>query len=243
MQAALEAAAASASAAAQPSSAHTAAAGSSSSSAGGANNQQHEGSALRPVWGFFGGGKSRKQQDFTAAAGGAAATPSHNTRQQPGFAKLGGPVVVVFVTQQQPEALDSGVLQQLPVQLRLDLPAAEAREELLMSWLMDREAAVNVQDVEWLARCVYVCVCGIDLSVCAGGLECLSVSLSLTHPAARRCCAAARAVVMLCCAVCCAGKPRVSAAGTSFSSASRQLCGLCRRYEEVAASPAAAQLD
>jgi hypothetical protein len=52
----------------------------------------------------------------------------------------------------RPEALDGALLQHLPVQLQLDLPAAEAREDLLMGWLMEREAAVNVQDVEWLAR-------------------------------------------------------------------------------------------
>lgn len=52
----------------------------------------------------------------------------------------------------RPEALDGALLQQLPVQLQLDLPATEAREDLLMGWLMEREAAVNVQDVDWLAQ-------------------------------------------------------------------------------------------
>jgi hypothetical protein len=59
----------------------------------------------------------------------------------------------------RPDALDGALLQQLPVQLGLDLPCAEAREDLLMGWLMEREAAVNVQDVELLARCVFVGVC------------------------------------------------------------------------------------
>lgn len=53
----------------------------------------------------------------------------------------------------RPDALDGALLQQLPVQLGLDVPSAEAREDLLMGWLMEREAAVNVQDVEVLARC------------------------------------------------------------------------------------------
>jgi hypothetical protein len=61
-------------------------------------------------------------------------------------------LVGAVCTYYRPEALDGALLQQLPVQLQLELPAAEAREDLLMGWLMEREAAVNVQDVEWLAR-------------------------------------------------------------------------------------------
>lgn len=139
MQAALEAAASQPPPSAQQQQAN-------GSSGGGAAGTTSEGSVLRPVWGFFGGkSKSKKQQE----AGADGFTPLK--QQQPSYARLAGPVVVVVVTQ-RPEALDSALLQQLPVQLKLDLPAAEAREDLLMGWLMDREAAVNVQDVELLAR-------------------------------------------------------------------------------------------
>jgi hypothetical protein len=72
-------------------------------------------------------------------------------QQQPGYASLGGPVVVVFASR-HPEALDPSLLGLLQLRLLLDLPAAESREELLLAWLMEREAAVGVNDVEQLAR-------------------------------------------------------------------------------------------
>jgi hypothetical protein len=71
--------------------------------------------------------------------------------QQPGHASLGGPVVVVFASR-HPEALEPSLLGLLQLRLLLDLPAAESREELLLAWLMEREAAVGVNDVEQLAR-------------------------------------------------------------------------------------------
>jgi hypothetical protein len=75
----------------------------------------------------------------------------HLQQQQPAYASLGGPVVVVFVSR-HPEALDPSLLGLLQLRLLLDLPAAESREELLLTWLMEREAAVGVNDVEQLAR-------------------------------------------------------------------------------------------
>lgn len=120
------------------------------SSSGGGGGSGTEGSALRPVWGFFGcKSKSKKQQEAAAAA--SKSLEHQQQQQQSAYTKMGGPVVVVFVTQ-RPGDLDQTLLQQLPVQLLLGLPASDAREDLLMGWLMEREAAVNVQDVEWLAR-------------------------------------------------------------------------------------------
>lgn len=111
-----------------------------------------DGSALRPVWGFFSSKvKGKKQQQLLGPDGGVDARQAQQ-QQQPSYKKMGGPVVVVFVNH-APEALDGVLLAQLPVQLRLEQPSAEAREELLMGWLMEREAALNVQDLEWLARC------------------------------------------------------------------------------------------
>jgi hypothetical protein len=60
-------------------------------------------------------------------------------------------VVVIFASR-HPEALEPSLLGLLQLRLLLDLPAAESREELLLSWLMAREAAVGVNDVEQLAR-------------------------------------------------------------------------------------------
>ena len=121
------------------------------SSGGGAASESS--SALRPVWGFFGcKSKTKKQQD-AADSSDAASRAAEQLAQQhaAAYSKMGGPIVVVFVTP-KPQSLDEALLQQLPVQLLLDLPASDAREDLLMGWLMEREAAVNVQDVEWLAR-------------------------------------------------------------------------------------------
>jgi hypothetical protein len=153
MQASLEAAAA------QPPHSALKAAAASSSGGGGPparrgpvdSGSGADGSALRPVWGFFSSKvKGKKQQQLLGSDGGVDARQAQ--QQQLSYKKMGGPVVVVFVTQ-APEALDRAVLAQLPVQLQLEQPAAEAREELLMGWLMEREAALNVQDLEWLARC------------------------------------------------------------------------------------------
>lgn len=111
-------------------------------------------SALKPVWGLFNRTKSKKQQDLLAAADAAAAAGKGSKEQQQeqqAYLKMPGPVVVVFVAQ-NPEDLDPGLRDQLPVKLLLDLPASDAREDLLMGWLMEREAAVNVEDVEQLAR-------------------------------------------------------------------------------------------
>jgi hypothetical protein len=107
---------------------------------------------LRPMWGFFGcKSKSKKQMDLSPDS-----PEQQQQQQQQGsgphqFAKMGGPVVVVFVSE-EPQLLDGGLLGQLPVSMGLGLPGLEGREELLMGWLMEREAAVNVNDVEALAR-------------------------------------------------------------------------------------------
>jgi hypothetical protein len=119
-----------------------------SSSGGGSADSTSSG--LRPMWGFFGcKSKSKKQMDLSPDS------PEQQQQQQGvgphQFAKMGGPVVVVFVSE-APELLDGGLLGQLPVSMGLGLPGLEGREELLMGWLMEREAAVNVNDVEALAR-------------------------------------------------------------------------------------------
>jgi len=109
-------------------------------------------STLKPVWGLFNRSKSKKEQDLLAAADAAAAAgKASNEQEQQAYLKLPGPVVVVFVAQ-NPEDLDPGLREQLSVKLLLDLPTSDAREDLLMGWLMEREAAVNVDDVEQLAR-------------------------------------------------------------------------------------------
>lgn len=149
MQASLEAAAAQ-----PPHSAVKAAAAGSSAGGGsaprrGPPDSSSEGSGLRPVWGFFSSKVKGKKQQLLGSDGGAEARQAQ--QQQQSYRKMGGPVVVVFVTQ-APEALDGAVLQQLGVQLALEQPTAEAREDLLMGWLMERDAALNVQDLEWLAR-------------------------------------------------------------------------------------------
>eukprot|EP00775_Hariotina_reticulata_P009536 gene9536-9700_t len=71
--------------------------------------------------------------------------------QHHSFLELGGPVLVMFVSR-HPEAMEPGLLEQVPVRLLLDLPSFSSREELLLSWLMDQGAAVGVDGVELLAR-------------------------------------------------------------------------------------------
>lgn len=69
----------------------------------------------------------------------------------PAYQQLPGPVVVVFATR-HPEALDPALLPLLPTRLLLDMPCPDTREDILMAWLMAKDAAVGVQDVEQLAR-------------------------------------------------------------------------------------------
>lgn len=136
---------------------------SSSSGGGGASWRSHKGgssgggsadgasSGLRPVWGFF--SSKLKNKKSTDPSSPEQQQQLYEQQQRGAFSRMGGPVVVVFVAE-RPQLLDGALLGALPVQLAVELPAAEAREDLLMGWLMEREAAVNVQDVEWLARWV-----------------------------------------------------------------------------------------
>lgn len=131
-----------------------------SSSGGGSGSGGGRSALKKPVWGFFGCKAKSKSKEQS---------PEEGAQQQQqlagGYARMAGPVVVMFVTQ-RPDALDGALLQQLPVQLGLDLPCAEAREDLLMGWLMEREAAVNVQDVELLARQTEGFSCGDLVQLC-----------------------------------------------------------------------------
>jgi hypothetical protein len=115
---------------------------------GGGDSCSTPAASARPKWGFF-GGKAKAQQTQGAEAN--SEQGPREQQQQPACARLPGPVVVAFVTS-RPDALDAGVLAHLPARLLLELPSAEGREELLMGWLMEREAAVGVNDVERLAR-------------------------------------------------------------------------------------------
>lgn len=81
--------------------------------------------------------------------------------QQPGYASLAGPIVVVFASR-HPEALEPSLVQLLHWRLLLDLPSIDTREDMLLGWLMEKEAALGVQDVEKLARCGS-CLCSTRL--------------------------------------------------------------------------------
>ncbi|KAF8059388.1 hypothetical protein HT031_005193 [Scenedesmus sp. PABB004] len=109
--------------------------------------------AKRPPWGLVGGG--------------GEATPQPRAQAQPRHppACAHAPVVVVLATR-HPEALDPALLAHLPHRLLLDLPAAESREELLSGWLMSRDAALGVPDVERLARATEGYSCADLLQLC-----------------------------------------------------------------------------
>ncbi|WIA36054.1 hypothetical protein OEZ86_007412 [Tetradesmus obliquus] len=113
----------------------------------------------RPAWGAVQGGKQQQKPEEQVQR-------QHSAKQQqPGYASLGGPVVVVFASR-HPEALDPSLLGLLQLRLLLDVPAGESREELLLSWLMEKEAAVGVNDVEQLARDTEGFSCSDLLQLC-----------------------------------------------------------------------------
>ncbi|WIA15883.1 hypothetical protein OEZ85_012632 [Tetradesmus obliquus] len=113
----------------------------------------------RPAWGAVQGGKQQQKPEEQVQRQNSA------KQQQPSYASLGGPVVVVFASR-HPEALDPSLLGLLQLRLLLDLPAGESREELLLSWLMEKEAAVGVNDVEQLARDTEGFSCSDLLQLC-----------------------------------------------------------------------------
>lgn len=60
--------------------------------------------------------------------------------------------IVVVATTSNPATLDAGVLQAMSMRLMLGLPDASTREELLLSYMIEQEAALSVADMEQLVR-------------------------------------------------------------------------------------------